>query len=266
MDRQHTHRVDEHEANAPTIRETGSWVWSALVAETAIGVSVVTTAGRVLYANDQLAQMIHPTYAAGDLVGRAWDEYMPPDWVAEWLPVLRRVAGSRQSVMKRSIWRGTQFYTTVRAIGEPGDADTRLLMISRPVSSAEEPVFLAAQGIEKLPADGIDLGPLDVLTTRELEVLALLGQGLSVEDTARLLFRSPETVKSHRKSIADKLGTSDRMKLASLAQQAGLRVADAAAPRFRQSGNSRQSASSARPGESPSAPPPVELEAKTRPE
>jgi DNA-binding CsgD family transcriptional regulator len=44
------------------------------------------------------------------------------------------------------------------------------------------------------------------LTPRELEVLGCLARGLSVAETARELWASPETVKSHRKRIYAFLG------------------------------------------------------------
>ena len=64
------------------------------------------------------------------------------------------------------------------------------------------------------------------MSPRELEVMALLGQGLSVKDIAKLLFRSEHTIISHRKSIGLKLAVDDRVKLALIAHRAGLTVKD----------------------------------------
>ena len=44
------------------------------------------------------------------------------------------------------------------------------------------------------------------LTDREAEVLALMGEGLTSKEIARLLGRSAHTVQTHRKRIAGKLG------------------------------------------------------------
>lgn len=47
---------------------------------------------------------------------------------------------------------------------------------------------------------------MDDLTPREIEVLKLIGEGLSSEAIARLLTISPTTAQTHRKSITGKLG------------------------------------------------------------
>lgn len=54
----------------------------------------------------------------------------------------------------------------------------------------------------------------ELLTQREREVLALLGDSLSCEEIAGRLGLSAHTVQSHRKNIALKLGTSGRKLMA----------------------------------------------------
>ncbi|MEZ0095680.1 response regulator [Streptacidiphilus sp. EB129] len=60
------------------------------------------------------------------------------------------------------------------------------------------------------------------MTTRELDVLALLGEGLSNAEIAARLFLSTGTVKDHISAILSKLGTSNRVQAAVFAHQAGL--------------------------------------------
>lgn len=67
---------------------------------------------------------------------------------------------------------------------------------------------------------------LAVLTDREREVLSLIGQGMSLSQIAAHLLRSIDTVKSHRRSIAKKLGTADRVALVRIAVRAGLATLD----------------------------------------
>ncbi|GAA2269764.1 hypothetical protein GCM10010430_64370 [Kitasatospora cystarginea] len=63
---------------------------------------------------------------------------------------------------------------------------------------------------------------LDRLTDREREVLALVGTGLSSEDTARRLVVSPLTGKTHVSRAMVKLGARDRAQLVVLAYETGL--------------------------------------------
>ena len=63
---------------------------------------------------------------------------------------------------------------------------------------------------------------LDVLTTRELDVVALVGRGLVNEEIARELYISPATVKTHVSRAMAKLHARDRAALVVLAHETGL--------------------------------------------
>jgi DNA-binding NarL/FixJ family response regulator len=58
--------------------------------------------------------------------------------------------------------------------------------------------------------------PLRALTSRELEVLALLREGLSTAEIAKRLFVAPVTVRTHVASIVRKLQVPDRRAAADL--------------------------------------------------
>ena len=64
------------------------------------------------------------------------------------------------------------------------------------------------------------------LSARELEVLRHLGRGLSNQELGRVLGISPETVKSHIKSIFHKLGVADRAEAIARAYDFGLLSAE----------------------------------------
>jgi DNA-binding NarL/FixJ family response regulator len=63
---------------------------------------------------------------------------------------------------------------------------------------------------------------LEVLTDREREVLALVGEGLGNDDIAARLYMSPATAKTHVSRIMTKLAVHDRAQLVVLAYETGL--------------------------------------------
>jgi DNA-binding NarL/FixJ family response regulator len=63
---------------------------------------------------------------------------------------------------------------------------------------------------------------LAVLTEREREVLALVGQGMSNDEIGAELFLSPATARTHVSHAMAKLGARDRAQLVVIAYQTGL--------------------------------------------
>ena len=63
---------------------------------------------------------------------------------------------------------------------------------------------------------------LDLLTERERQVLRLIGKGMTRNDIAKSIHRSPKTVDNHRASIMTKLDIHDRVELARYAIAEGL--------------------------------------------
>ena len=70
--------------------------------------------------------------------------------------------------------------------------------------------------------DAPDTTQLAVLTEREREVLALVGQGMTNDEIGRELFLSPLTAKTHVSRIMSKLGARDRVQLVVIAYETGL--------------------------------------------
>ncbi|MCC5823622.1 MAG: LuxR C-terminal-related transcriptional regulator [Phycisphaerales bacterium] len=67
-----------------------------------------------------------------------------------------------------------------------------------------------------------DLGPLEILTPRELEVFYYLAAGMTAGDVARALFRSEKTIGRHLENIHRKMGYTNRAELVRDAVECGL--------------------------------------------
>lgn len=82
--------------------------------------------------------------------------------------------------------------------------------------------IVRARGIDVPGGEGGDL--LALLRPREVEVFRLIGQGLKTSDISERLGISRNTVETHRKSIAAKLGASgaELVRLATLHNQTSL--------------------------------------------
>ncbi len=111
----------------------------------------------------------------------------------------------------------------------PGEDGGLVMVITRQGESDED-----HGRFEIVESEFTGLGPLNILSPRELEVLALIGKGLQISEIASTLFRSPKTIENHRSSIGRKLGVTRRSELARLAHQAGLEPEDAKRRRYSQ--------------------------------
>lgn len=216
-------------------------VFSAIGADPMIGVAIIGEDGHIFWANAQMTKMFFGEgKSSHETMGKNLADMYPKPWVEERLRLLKRAAESSKPMQLRSIWEGRQQYSWIHPLeAEAADAmdpgenhggpmPRRFLVITKRVSGegkAEE--LTHADGFDKVDSEVIELGALDVLTSRELEVLALLGQGLAAAEIARLLHRSVKTINTHRENIGRKLKIDDRVKLANVAQRAGLRIADA---------------------------------------
>lgn len=214
---------------------------TALMTDPGAGLRVISADGRILFINRQAARMFHgPNAEPADLIGRDCRDVYPPEWIRERFRTIGQVISTGRPTMVRVIWDGRQILNWIHpvhgcgACGEEADEsgagpEVQAVIVSRYAPTDSDGP--RGNGYEYVVAEVVGLGPLEVLTPRELEVLALLGQGMSVREAARTLFRSEKTIETHRSSIGRKLGIDDRVKLAAVAARAGLTLADAQRPR-----------------------------------
>jgi DNA-binding NarL/FixJ family response regulator len=76
-----------------------------------------------------------------------------------------------------------------------------------------------AEGLRSDSNAGRDVGrnPVDVLSNREIEVLSMIGKGLSTDAIAARMHLSPKTVEVHRGNIRSKLGLDAGQRLVEVA-------------------------------------------------
>lgn len=194
-------------------------------ADPTIGLAVIDVDGRILFANDRIA-MLYVGEPVAKYIGVRIADVDPQAWHTERAALYEEVARSRRPVVLRQIRRGVQLQTTIHPV-DSGEGFHFLITAVEGQSdfNADEEVDVRESGL-------VHLGPLAVLTSRELEVLALIGQGLSTAEIAQALFRSVKTIEKHRESIGRKLVVTSRVELGRIATRAGLELRDAQLPRL----------------------------------
>lgn len=213
-------------------------VWKVVEGDPMLGVAVIDLGGRLLYINEAAARA-YADRPPAEIIGRRIQDLLPdPALGDEMVENGRRCLEAGRSMELRRVWRGRHHYVTYSPLPTEGDEEDRFLGVVR--IGAQPP---REKSDLELKTSFIELGPLKELTPRELEVLALIGQGLRVADIAKLLHRSERTIEKHRESIGRKLDSTDRVELALIARRAGLRMDDASLKRIevRRKDNSKDS-------------------------
>ncbi len=213
---------------APLLAQTA---WTSLTAEPTTGVTIVNGDGVVLYCNQQAAVILAGNDARPeDLIGRSALEWSTQAYLEERRELMRQIAADGKPRLLRTIWRGFQIYSWVQQI-EPDEETNEpsgvFMYITRRVTGDPSAQHVQSPTVEVFESNVMRLGPLDVLSPRELEVLALLADGLTVKEVAARLHRSPKTIENHRNAIGKKLDACDRRSLLDMAQRAGLTIEDA---------------------------------------
>jgi two-component system, NarL family, invasion response regulator UvrY len=143
------------------------------------------------------------------------------------IEILRRIMSRRPDarVLMFSMYQDGIYATRTLQSGARGylskaSAPDLLIEAVRSVASGQRyvsPDVEAAMSKQSRPSQ-----LADALSTRELEVLSLLTQGLSLDEIGERLGLSPKTAANHQSSIKQKLGASSALQLILIAQQYGL--------------------------------------------
>lgn len=178
---------------------------------------VVGADGQIVDATESTRQSLGIDAEPGSL--SLW-ALLPESVAREHAQYMREAMQRKTSIRVVGMLWGTMRQTVYRAIeldsGEPA------VFVSSRLAGSEEIAWLMRGHVPFVRATHDDMRGFSQLTARELEVFALIGEGLSTTEIAHRLFRSEKTVEWHRASLGQKLGASNRVQLARLAIVTGL--------------------------------------------
>lgn len=191
---------------------------------------LVTNPDGIILAANTIAANGFPNSTTESVIGKNFCDLAPPQWAQERVEFMNLAIQRKSQLMVIEILDGTRLCSTISPIQTKDGDDPEWILIF----TVEQitPVTLewlrkTKNSEELIDAKFIDLGRLAVLSPRELEVLALMGQGLRQKQIAERLHRSVSTIDRHRERIGEKLGITDRVELVGLAREAALEVIDA---------------------------------------
>ncbi|MBO6514162.1 MAG: PAS domain-containing protein [Phycisphaerales bacterium] len=195
----------------------------------AVSIMVWDEKGTILCANEVAARGFQQPDPES-LQGKSLHDFAPTSWANERYSVAKLAIQSGRRITFLEILGGYRLRTLIRPIRSQTDLNSHdcVLVTVEKITSSEYEYARSSKTNEMVVHANInDLGQLDVLTSRELEVLALMGQGLRAKEIAKELCRSVSTIDNHRDNIGVKLNIKDRGELIALAKLAALQVEDA---------------------------------------
>jgi DNA-binding CsgD family transcriptional regulator len=205
-----------------------AWLWQTFADHATFPVLVVSKSGIVEYANAPALALVAPGATTNriSIVDRPLSEFFGENHARERLEHIQQALATGRPIVMEELRRGRQLHCVMRPIPN-GAMPPKSVLYCAYLSSTAAP---AVNGFPVIRAKNNDAGKLGELTVREMEILRLIGLGLSTQDIAKQLGRSVKTIEWHRVSLGEKLGVVNRVELARIAIAAGLVGADEPAP------------------------------------
>ena len=201
-----------------------SVAWAAIAQTPGVGVSITDTKGRLIFVNDTALVLFSGTTDV-DYEGKTIADFLPPKFVDERLALIAKVIREGKPIRLTHIYLGKPIESTLWPLKDNLPPHDRVLVVSRTPSEASLLQAIPLE-LESVESKYIDLGPLNILTKRELEVLVLLGHGMSIPRVAAILHRSPKTIERHKTSISKKLSLRGQSELVYMVTMMGLEMSD----------------------------------------
>jgi DNA-binding CsgD family transcriptional regulator len=194
--------------------------WLALAQDTGCSVSLIDAAGRILFVNEAGLRVLGKTSLA-DTAGRTLQDVFPHEYAQQWLGLVRQCLSAGGPLVHYGVLHGRLYRSTIRPAPVFDGAVPAVLSVCQP-NPAESPGDPLALVADQAKALGEAVGPLATLTTKELRVLTLVGEGLRNYEIAGSIDRSVRTVDGHVGALMRKLGAGSRAQLVATAVKAGL--------------------------------------------
>lgn len=190
-------------------------LWKGLNEASGAWIIVIRQDAVVTHANAAILAALGVT--AEQAIGNHVSEILPKAIAAERMAYYHQVATTGIAMCLEGFVGGSLVRCSISPIPPAHPSGLpHTLCISRPIAMDEsEPSTCTRTKTD-------DLGPLGRLSDREVEVLRLIGRGLTTAQIARELHRSVKTIEWHRVSLGSKLGASNRVELARWAIRFGL--------------------------------------------
>lgn len=198
-------------------------LWLALSEDSGAACLLVSGDGVLLSVNTAARALFragHREYA-----GQPLAELIGSGAAGERAALISELVAAKRAGSIDGMVRGRFLRMTFRPLGRRSQS-AQVLIVCRPATFYAGPARDA--GVRRALTD--DLGVLGSLTAKELEILMLMGQGLSTPRIAERLSRSIKTIEWHRVSLGEKLGAVNRVELARIAIDAGLVMSASADP------------------------------------
>lgn len=190
----------------------------SIIADAGIPVLVLDRSGVCVFANPAYE---HASTTKGELTGRRIEEIHPEGVGAERADVAEETMRSGAGCRLLGMLNGRLTLTTFRPLMLITDSAPALLCVVNDVRTREGLDAALVRSATRW-ATSHDWGTLSGLQPRELQVLSLIGRGMSTSEIAREMFRSEKTVEHHRSALGRKLNSPNRAVLARISTESRL--------------------------------------------
>lgn len=173
---------------------------------------------KLLWCNERFARALNST--AKGLLNTSFLDVAGTTVVDERLMIMQHVLRTQQPVRYIQVWAGVRSLTHVHPLSETDVFGKRGWFVTI------EPLVLPSENeddFKDVPRSKIPhLGHLASLSRRQLEVLRLAAEGLTVDEMAKELHRSDKTVDNHLRELYKHLDAHNRAQVTRFAAEHGI--------------------------------------------